>query len=87
MSPLTVTYIILGTAGVVGFAFFAVWILAPAWTSYGRTWERLAAATLSVFVLAAFVGTGIVIGLIVLYYWDQILSFLGIAALVPHGAY
>ena len=82
MDPLTVTYIILGTAGVVGFSFFAVWILAPAWTSYGRTWERLAAAALSVFVLAAFVGTGILIGLVVLYYWDQILDLLGIGAIV-----
>jgi hypothetical protein len=82
VDPLTVTYIILAVAGVVGFSFFAVWILAPAWSAYGRTWERLAAATLSVFVLTAFVGTGIVIGLIVLYYWDEILNFLGIAALL-----
>ncbi len=81
MDPLTVTYIILASAGVVGFAFFAVWILAPAWTAYGRTWERLAAATLSIFVLAAFVGTGIAIGLIVLYYWDQILQLLGIGTI------
>jgi len=81
MDPLTVTYIILAAAGVVGFSFFAVWILAPAWSSYGRTWERMAAATLSVFVLAAFVGAGILVGLVVLYYWDQILSALGIAAI------
>jgi hypothetical protein len=78
VDPLTITYIILAAAGLIGFSFFAVWILAPAWTSYGRTWERFAAATLSVFVLAAFAGTGIVIGLIVLWNWDQILDFLGI---------
>ena len=78
MDPLTITYIILAAAGVIGFSFFAVWILAPAWTSYGRTWERFAAAALSVFVLAAFIGTGIVIGLIVLWNWDQILQVLGI---------
>ena len=81
MDPLTVTYIILATAGVVGFSFFAVWILAPTWTAYGRTWERLAAATLSVFVLAAFAGTGILIGLVVLYYWDGILNLLRISAI------
>ncbi len=81
MDPLTITYIILAAAGLTGFSFFAIWILAPAWTSYGRTWERFAAAALSVFVLAAFVGTGVLIGLIVLYYWDQILNFLGIAAI------
>ena len=81
MDPLTVTYIILATAGAVGFSFFAVWILAPAWTSYGRTWERFAAATLSVFVLAAFVGTGILVGLIVLWNWDWVLNLLGLAAI------
>ena len=87
MDPLTVTYIILGAAGLVGFSSFAVLILAPAWTAYGRTWERLAAAFLSVFVLAAFVGTGSAIGLIVLYYWDRILGFFGIqAAICPSVA-
>ena len=84
MDSLTVTYIILIGAGLIGFASFAVLILAPAWTAYGRTWERFAAAFLSVFVLAAFVGTGIAIGLVLLYYWDQILNFFGIqSALAP----
>ena len=84
MDSLTVTYIILIGAGLIGFASFAVLILTPAWTAYGRTWERFAAAFLSVFVLAAFVGTGIAIGLVLLYYWDQILNFFGIqSALAP----
>jgi hypothetical protein len=78
MDPLTITYIILAVAGVIGFSAFAVWILAPAWTAYGRVWERFAAAALSVFVLAAFAGTGVVIGLILLWNWDEILEFLGI---------
>jgi hypothetical protein len=82
VDSLTVTYLILGAAGIVGFSCFAILILAPAWTAYGRTWERFAAATLSVFVLAAFAGTGVVIGLVILYYWDEILSFLHIAALL-----
>ena len=80
MDDLTLTYLILGTAGVIGLSCFAVLILAPAWTAYGRTWERFAAAVLSVFVLAAFAGTGVVIGLVILYYWDQILQFLHIGA-------
>ena len=57
-------------------------ILAPAWSAYGRTWERFAAAFLSVFVLAAFAGAGLGIGLIVLYYWDQILDLFGIQAVL-----
>jgi hypothetical protein len=76
VDSLTLTYLILGTAGALGASFFAVWILAPAWTSYGRTWERVAAAFLSIFVLAAFAGVGIGIGLVIVYYWDQILEFL-----------
>ncbi len=84
MDSLTVTYLILGSAGVIGLGCFAALILAPAWTAYGRTWERLAAAVLSIFVLAAFAGAGIGIGAIVLYYWDQILDFFGVqAALQP----
>jgi hypothetical protein len=82
VDSLTLTYIILGAAGLIGFSSFAVLILAPAWTAYGRNWERLAAAFLSVFVLAAFVGTGLAIGLIVLYYWDQIIEFFGIQAVL-----
>jgi hypothetical protein len=76
VDSLTLTYLILGAAGVVGLSFFAVMILAPAWTAYGRTWERVAAAVLSVFVLAAFAGAGVGIGLVILYYWDEILNLL-----------
>jgi hypothetical protein len=82
VDSLTVTYIILGAAGLTGLGCFAVLILAPAWTAYGRTWERFAAAFLSLFVLAAFVGAGLAIGLVVLYYWDQILDFFGIQAMI-----
>jgi len=84
VDSLTVTYIIVIAAGLIGFGSFAVLIFAPAWTAYGRTWERFAAAFLSMFVLAAFAGTGVAIGLVVLYYWDQILDLLGIqGALLP----
>ena len=80
MDSLTLTYIIIGAAGLIGFASFAVLIFAPAWTAYGRTWERLAAAFLSVFVLAAFAGAGVLIGLVLLYYWDEILNIVGLEA-------
>jgi hypothetical protein len=82
VDSLTVTYLILGAAGLIGLSFFAVLILAPAWTAYGRTWERIAAAFLSLFVLAGFAGAGVGVGLLLLYYWDEILDFLGIAALL-----
>ena len=78
MDHITVTYIILTAAGLIGLATFAYLILIPAWTAYGRTWERVAAAFLSMFVLAAFAGTGLAIGLVLLYYWDEILNLLQI---------
>jgi hypothetical protein len=87
VDSLTITYIILGATGIAGLACFGVLILTPAWTAYGRTWERFAAAFLSLFVLAAFVGAGIAVGAVVLYYWDQILDLFGIQALIgalPH---
>jgi hypothetical protein len=87
MDSITVTYIVVAAASLTGLACFTVLILVPAWTAYGRTWERFAAAFLSLFVLAAFVGAGIGIGAIVLYYWDQILDFFGIQAMIgalPH---
>ena len=82
LDSLTATYVILIGAGALGLAAYAMLILVPAWTAYGRVWERVCAAFLSLFVLAAFVGTGLGIGLIVLYYWDQILDFFGIQAMI-----
>jgi hypothetical protein len=56
-------------AGVFGLALFAGLILAPAWTSYSRLWERLAASVLSLYVLALLVGLGVAGALAVIYFW------------------
>jgi hypothetical protein len=77
MNSLTATYIILGVAAAIGLSLFAVWIFAPAWTSYGRAWERLAAAILSIFVLFAFVSVGIGAGLLITLHWDKITGIFG----------
>jgi hypothetical protein len=76
LDSLTATYVIIGAAGVAGLSAYAVLILVPAWTSYGRTWERLCAAFLTLFVLAAFAGSGVLLGLLIVLYWDQILELL-----------
>jgi hypothetical protein len=76
VDSLTATYVILGAAGIVGLSAYAMLILVPAWTAYGRVWERVCAAFLSLFVLAAFAGSGILLGLLIVYFWDQILEFL-----------
>jgi hypothetical protein len=70
----TLTYVILGVAGTSILGAFSYLILVPAWTAYGRNWERMAAGVLSLFVLAAFVGSGLGAGLLIVYYWDQIID-------------
>lgn len=69
MSETEVTYLVVACAGVFGLALFIGLILAPAWSSYSRTWERLAASVLSLYVLGALVGLGVAAGLVVVYYW------------------
>jgi hypothetical protein len=49
----------------------------PAVSSYGRLWEKAAAGVLSVIVLVALVLTGVVAGLAIVYYYNDILEILG----------
>lgn len=67
-----VTYVVAGACALIALVAFVLLILRPAWTSYSRVWERLAAAFLSLYVLAAFVGIGVAGGLAVTWFWDRI---------------
>jgi hypothetical protein len=69
MSKTAVTDLVAVCAGVFSLALFATLILAPAWSSYTRAWERVAASILSLYVLAVLVGAGVLGGLAVVYYW------------------
>jgi hypothetical protein len=69
MSRSTINELAIGAAGLFGLALYAGLILAPAWTSYTRLWERLAAGVLSLYVLALLVGIGVAAALGVVYYW------------------
>ncbi len=69
-------YILFGAAGLVSLSAFVGLILVPAVSSYGRIWEKAAAGFLSLFVLAALVLTGVVVGLAVVYYYNDILNLL-----------
>ena len=70
MPELTPIHISLGIAGLVALVAYVVFILAPAWSSYGRVWERLAASFLTLFTLATLIGVGIVIGGAIVYTYD-----------------
>jgi exosortase/archaeosortase len=69
MSNTDVTDLIAVCAGVFSLALFTGLILAPAWSSYSRLWERFAASILSLYVLGVLVGAGVLGGLAVVYYW------------------
>jgi hypothetical protein len=64
------TWALIGAAGVV-FVGYTVFILAPAWASYGRLWERVAASFLTLFMLVTLLGIGTGIGFAVVWFYDQ----------------
>ena len=70
-------YVLFATAGLISLAAFVGLILVPAVSSYGRIWEKAAAGVLSLFVLVALVLIGVVAGLAVVYYYDELVNLLG----------
>ena len=69
-------YLLFGAAGLISLVAFVALILVPAVSSYGRIWEKAAAGFLSLFVLAALVIFGVVIGLVFVYYYTDIVNLL-----------
>ena len=72
-------YLLYGVAAAICLVVFVTLILSPAVSSYGRLWEKAAAGFLSIFVLAALVLGGVVVGLVFVYYYNDVVNFL-------HGA-
>lgn len=72
MSNTAITYLVGISLGVLGLAAFCALVFVPAVTAYRRPLERVAAGILSLYVLAAFVGIGIVIGAIVVLEWPRL---------------
>lgn len=69
-------YLLFAVAGLVSLTAFVGLILMPALSSYGRVWEKAAAGVLSLFVLAALVLVGVVAGLAIVYYYNDIVNLL-----------
>jgi hypothetical protein len=65
-------YLLFGGAALVSVLAFMALILVPALGSYGRTWEKATAALLSLFVLIALIGLGVALGVLIVYFWDDI---------------
>ncbi len=70
-------YLLFGVAGLISLVAFVALIFIPAIGSYGRLWEKAAAGFLSIVVLVALVLTGVVVGLAVVYYYNDIVEILG----------
>ncbi len=71
MSNETITIVVAVACGLLALAAYAGLILVPAVTSYSRWWERIGAAFLSLYVLAAFVIAGVGGGAGVVWFWDR----------------
>lgn len=72
MSNETITIVVAAACALLGLAAYVGLILVPAVTSYGRWWERMGAAFLSLYVLAAFVIAGVGGGAGVVWFWDRV---------------
>lgn len=68
-------YLLFGGAALVSLVAYVALILTPAVSSYGRLWEKAAAGVLSLFVLVALVGIGVIAGLAVVYYYNDLANF------------
>jgi hypothetical protein len=71
MPDLSLTEIAIGAGALISLVAYAVLIVVPAWTSYGRIWERIAASLLTLFMLATLVGVGAGIGAAIVWSWDK----------------
>jgi hypothetical protein len=70
-------YLLFGGAGLISLVAFVGLIFVPAIGSYGRLWEKAAAGFLSLIVLAALILTGVVVGLAIVYYYNNIVEIVG----------
>lgn len=78
LAEITHQYLLYGIAAAICLVVFVTLILTPALSAYGRIWEKAAAGFLSVFVLLALVLGGVVIGLVFVYYYNDITKLLGV---------
>jgi hypothetical protein len=72
MSNETITYLVGACLGVSGLAAFGVLVLVPAVTAYQRPLHRVAAVILSLYVLAAFIGVGVLLGALIVVEWPRL---------------
>jgi hypothetical protein len=72
VSNTTVTYVVAGGCGLIAFAAFCTLVLAPAVTAWRHPLQKLAVAILSLYVLAAFIGVGVLLGALIIVEWPRL---------------
>ena len=72
MSNQAITYLVGVCLGVFGLTAFCAFVVVPAITAYRRPLERVAVVILSLYVLAALVGLGILGGALIVFEWPRV---------------
>jgi hypothetical protein len=72
VSNQTVTYIVGAGCAVIVLGAFTSLVLVPGISAYRRPLHRVVAAVLSLYVLAAFVGIGVLLGALIIFEWPRI---------------
>lgn len=69
MSNESIILLVAACSSVFGIAAWVGLLAIPAWQSYSRVWERISAVFLSLYVVAAFMGLGVAVGALVVWFW------------------
>jgi hypothetical protein len=72
VSNTTITDIVAVGCGAISLIAFCTLVLVPALSSYRRPLHRVGAALLSLYVLAAFVGIGVLGGALIIFEWPRL---------------
>ncbi len=72
MSNQTITYVVGAGLGALGLVAFCMLVVVPAITAYRRPLERVAVFVLSLYVLAALLGVGVLVGALVVLEWPRV---------------
>jgi predicted acyltransferase len=72
MTNTSITYLVGACLGVFGLAAFCALVIAPAVTAYTRPLQRVGAVILSLYVFAALIGIGIVLGALIIIEWPRL---------------
>jgi hypothetical protein len=72
MSNTAITYVVGAGCGVIALVAFVTLVVVPALSAYRGAWRRAAAFVLSLYVLGALVGVGVLAGAAIVVEWPRV---------------